>query len=113
MTGEEFEELLTRLDALIGEFETHADATVSAQSLELLRLVDAVHREGLGRLVHLIRQRQPELLGTVADDPVVRILLALYDLEPGGPPSPAAFIPLERLAKSAAVARERREGGRE
>jgi hypothetical protein len=42
-------------------------------------------------------------------DPVIRILLALYELEPGGSPR-AAFIPLERLAQSAASARARGEG---
>jgi hypothetical protein len=48
-------------------------------------------------------------VGEAAADPVVRILLALYDLEPGGSPT-ATFIPLERLAQSAAAARGRREG---
>jgi hypothetical protein len=109
MKGEEFEELLTSLDALIAEFEAHADGTVSERALEMLRLVDAVHREGLGRLVDVIRRRRPELMGEAAADPVVRILLALYDLEPGGSPT-ATFIPLERLAQSAAAARGRRGG---
>jgi hypothetical protein len=109
MTGEEFEALLTRLDALIADFEAHPDSSVSEQALELLRLVDAVHREGLGRLITMISRRHPELVSEAVIDPVIRILLALYELEPGGSPR-AAFIPLERLAQSAASARARSEG---
>ena len=109
MTSAEFEALLTQLDALVAEFEAHPDASVSEQALELLRLVDAVHREGLGRLVTMISRRHPELISEAAIDPVIRILLALYELEPGGSPR-TAFIPLERLAQSAASARARREG---
>jgi hypothetical protein len=109
MTVEEFEAALIRLDGLIAGFEADADASVSDRALELLRLVDAVHREGLGRLVDVIQRRHPELVGEAAGDPVIRILLTLYDLESGGAPT-ATFIPLERLAQSAALARERREG---
>jgi hypothetical protein len=109
MTRDEFEALLTRLDALIADFEAHPDASVREQALELLRLVDAVHREGLGRLITMIGRRHPDVVSEAALDPVIRILLALYELEPGASP-PAAFIPLERLAQSAAAARARREG---
>jgi hypothetical protein len=105
MAPEEFEDLLIRLDALVGELEAHPDARVRARALDLLRHVDAVHREGLGRLAGLIRGRDPELMAEAALDPVVGLLLSLYDLAPA---APRAFIPLERLEASAAAARARR-----
>ena len=105
MTTEEFEELLTHLDALVAEFEAHGDPGVSARALDLLRHVDAIHREGLGRLVELIHRRYPQLVEEVAQDGVVHILLSLYDLAPS--PPTGAFIPLARLEASAAAARSR------
>jgi hypothetical protein len=108
MTQGEFEDLLTGLDALVAEFEEHPDRAIGARVLELIRHVDAVHREGLGRLVSAIGGTDPAILENAARDPIVRILLALYDLEPGGPPE-AGFIPLSALQASALAARSRRE----
>ena len=109
MTDAEFEELLTGLEALVTEFEHHADATVSARTLEMLQHIDAVHREGLERLVALIGVRDPKILDSATHDAVVRILLALYDLDPGGERERRAFIPLTHLEASAHAMRARRE----
>jgi hypothetical protein len=109
MTEAEFEALLTRLDTLVTEFEQHPDLVVSASALEMIQLVDAVHREGLGRLVALIGGRDPKFLEDAAKDSIVRVLLALYDLEPGGARAHAAFIPLTQLEASAQLMRARRE----
>src|SRR3989442_802990 len=79
---------------------------VSARALELIRHVDGVHREGLARLVGLIGRRAPQLLDEAARDPVLSLLLALYDLAPAGDRG-AAFIPLADLERSAAAARAR------
>jgi hypothetical protein len=106
MTEREFEELLNHLDALVAGFEAHPDPELSARALELIRHVDAVHREALTRLVGLIARRDPHLLDEAGRDPIVGILLALYDLAPGGPAG-AAFIPLADLERSAAAARGR------
>jgi hypothetical protein len=106
MTEAEFQDLLRHLDALVSWFESHPDPEVSGQALALIRHVDAVHREGLERLVGLIRRRDPTLLDEARHDPIVSVLLALYDLAPASPPTPT-FIPLERLAASAAAARAR------
>lgn len=108
MSANEFEELLTRLDALVAEFEGHQDPAVSARVLELIRQVDAVHRAGLERLTALVARRHPELLDEMAVDPVAGLLLTLYDLTPGGRRN-AAFIPLAQLEASAYAARARRE----
>ena len=105
MTAGEFEALLSRVDALIAEFERHPDPDVRQRALDLLHGIDAVHREGIARLVDLLNQRFPRLLEeATATDPVIRLLLVLYDLAPSTSPSPA-FIPLERLQQSAALAR--------
>jgi hypothetical protein len=106
MTGTEFQELLGHLDALVASFETHPDSAVSALALELIRDIDAVHREALERLAELIGRREPALLEEAARDPIIGIVLALYDLAPAPRTSPA-FIPLERLAASATAARAR------
>jgi len=111
MTDAEFEDLLTHLDALVTEFEHHPDAVVSARAIEMIQHVDAVHREGLARLVALIGRRDPQCLEEAARDPIVRILLALYDLAPGGQER-GAFIPLAHLEASALAARARREDRR-
>jgi hypothetical protein len=108
MTGPEFEGLLTHLDALLTEFEQHPDAVVSARAMEMIQLVDAVHREALGRLVALAGRRNPRWIEEAACDPVVRILLALYDLAPGAEDH-RAFIPLAQLEASALAARARGE----
>lgn len=107
MTASEFEALLSRVDTLIAEFERHSDPDVRQLALDLLHGIDAVHREGIARLVDLMNQRFPRLLQEAAvADPVIRLLLVLYDLAPSAPPDPA-FIPLERLQQSAALARTR------
>src|SRR5215475_6130602 len=96
MTDGEFEELLTRLDALVTEFEQHPDPVVSARALEMIQLVDAVHRAGLGRLAALIHGRDPKLLEDAAQDSIVGILLALYELDPSRSSERGAFAPLDR-----------------
>ncbi len=54
---------------------------------ELLEWVDAFHRDGLSRLVEMIRQWRGEIfLESVGEDPVTGTLLAAYGLgeEPEG-----------------------------
>lgn len=107
MNAGEFEEFLAHLDALVAGFEQHAEPDVRGRALELLQHVDTVHREGLSRLVEVVNRRHPQLLEEAARDPVVRLFLTLYDLEP---PERAAgaFIPLQHLRQSAALAQTRR-----
>ena len=51
---------------------------------DLLDWIDAFHREGIGRLVELVRQWRGEVfLDALADDPVVGTLLAAYGLGVG------------------------------
>ena len=59
----------------------HPDYKVREQVEELLDWVDVFHREGLGRLVELIRAWRGEVfLENVAEDEVAGAFLALYDL---------------------------------
>ena len=63
----EFDEAVARLDQLVEELEREGDA----RALELLQLVDAIHRPALA----LIAAEELE-------HPIARALLAMYDLAP-------------------------------
>ncbi|HWQ13362.1 MAG TPA: Rieske 2Fe-2S domain-containing protein [Roseiflexaceae bacterium] len=79
----DFQAAAQRLDALVREFEALPSPEVREKVFELLQMVDAVHRAGLGRLVsHLRREGPPGAVERAAADPVVRTLLLLYDLLP-------------------------------
>lgn len=59
----------------------HPDPAVRADAAEVLDWIDAYHREGLGRLVEMVRQWRGEIfLEQAALDPVVGELLATYSL---------------------------------
>ncbi len=95
--------LIDQLDDLIAAFEQHPDITTREQAITLLSGLDALHREGLGRLVERLRAAgADEMLDHALSDPVVRTLLGLYDLAeldlPAEEPPPnVAFVPLENL----------------
>lgn len=75
----DFENVLEKIAGLAEELSSHPE--VGEQVLELLDWVDAYHREGLGRLVEMVRAWRGEIfLEAVADDPVAGSLLAAYDL---------------------------------
>lgn len=71
-----------RLDSLVQLFEQHPDETVRERVLELLGLVDALHREGLGRVVAAL---PPANYQALLNDPEAHTLLSLYDLAPLDP----------------------------
>lgn len=61
------------------------------------------------RLVEQLNRRYPQCVEESAQDPVVRLFLALYDL--GLPEREAqAFIPLQHLRQSAVLAQTRLRG---
>lgn len=79
-----YEQVLARIADLAEELTNHPDRTVAERSSELLDWVDAFHRDGLGRLVDMIRAWRGELfLEAVASDPVAGILLEAYGLGEG------------------------------
>ena len=71
-----------RLDTLIQGFEAHPNEAVRNQALEMLALVDALHREGVRRLVEVLWQGSPTVLAQALADESVTLLLQLYDLAP-------------------------------
>ena len=77
-------EVWGEIEALTEELLSCPDAEVVAQVEELLDWVDVFHRDGLGRLVEMIRSWRGELfLNSVANDDVTGTMLATYGLGEG------------------------------
>lgn len=77
-------EVWGQIESLADELLAHPDRVVAGQAEELLDWVDAFHREGLGRLVEMIRGWRGELfLNSVAGDEVTGTMLAAYGLGEG------------------------------
>lgn len=84
MTEEEFQAFGQQLDTLVQEFESLPYPEIQAKAFDMLQVVDAIHREALGRLIAFLQQHgQAELVERAAADPIVHTLLLLYDLIPG------------------------------
>ena len=80
---EEYSAVVERLGALVGEFEALPYPQLRDKAADLLEAVDALHRRPLERLVAILGDSgQPALMDQLADDPLVRQLLVLYDLIP-------------------------------
>ncbi|HEX2117960.1 MAG TPA: NifU family protein [Acidimicrobiales bacterium] len=76
-----YDEVLPRVSELFDELMTHPDAAVRDRVEEMMDLFDAFHREGLGRLVEMIRAWRGEIfLESVARDDVTGYFLNAYDL---------------------------------
>lgn len=106
MPYETYLNLLRQLDDLVTIFEHHPDPTTQEQAAALLSGLDLLHREGLGRLVGAIREAGADaLLDQATADPVVKILLGLYDLADldiaeEAPTQSTPFIPVDQLTMS-------------
>ncbi len=76
----EYTDVMPRVGELFDELMTHPDAAVRDRVEEMMDLFDTFHREGLGRLVEMIRAWRGEIfLENVADDDVTGYFLAAYD----------------------------------
>ena len=76
-----YTEIMVRVGELFEELQTHPDPAVGRKVEELLDWVDVFHREGLGRLVEMIRSWRGEIfLDSVARDDITGVFLATYDL---------------------------------
>lgn len=76
-----FEEVVDRIADLAENLLQHPDATVAGTASELLDWVDALHRDGIGRLVEMVREWRGEIfLEAAARDPIVGSLFAAYGL---------------------------------
>lgn len=89
--GLPYGEVLGRIAELAEELTGHPDREVAERVTELLDWVDAFHREGLGRLVEMVRAWRGEIfLETAANDEMVGTLLAAYGLGEGPDEAEAA-----------------------
>jgi|SRR5215213_8945599 len=76
-----YNEVMPRVGELFDELMTHPDAGVRDRVEEMMDLFDAFHREGLGRLVEMIRAWRGEIfLESVSRDEVTGYFLNAYDL---------------------------------
>lgn len=76
-----YTDIMPRVGELADQLANHPDPHVREQAFELLDWVDVFHREGLGRLVELIRAWRGEVfLEAVAEDEIAGPFLAVYDL---------------------------------
>lgn len=117
LTDEEFRAVCQHLDELVRQFEDLPFPEVRDHVFELLQMVDALHREGLGRLVGFLRDHdQGAWIDRAAEDRAVQTLFTLYDLIPMDPlrageapdrtgiaTGRAHFIPLSQIAVSRPV----------
>ncbi len=82
---ESLDQIAQRLDGLVQTFEQHPIIQVREEAMEMLGLIDVLHREGLQHLVELLQLQEPMLLNQLLEDPAIAMLLTLYDLMPPGP----------------------------
>ncbi len=76
-----FSEVLARIGDLAERLTNHPDPQVAEEVTELLDWVDAFHKEGLGRLVEMIRAWRGEIfLESVARDDITGLFLQVYGL---------------------------------
>jgi Fe-S cluster biogenesis protein NfuA len=88
-----YDDVAARVDELVRFFETHPDPAVQESAIELLQLVDALHRSPLERLAALLESYAWDSgsgisippLERARSDHLIRRLLQLYDLVPPDP----------------------------
>jgi Fe-S cluster biogenesis protein NfuA len=79
-----YRDVLARISLLAEQFVNHPDANTADGVAELLDWIDAFHRDGLARLVEMIRAWRGEIfLESVDHDEVVSLLLGVYGLGEG------------------------------
>jgi len=92
VSDESLDQITQRLDALIQGFEQHPIIQVRDQVMEMLGLIDALHRLGLQHLVGVVQAQGPTPFDQLVADPAVQTLLTLYDLMPPSPREQVEFV---------------------
>ncbi len=78
-SNEEWSALLCQVDGLVQKMDDLPYPAVKENVFELLAGIDAIHREGLHRLVRLFKEG---VLEQVVTDPAIHTLMEIYDLLP-------------------------------
>ena len=79
-----YQEAWAYIAELAESLANHPDSKVAERVLELLDWVDAVHRDGLGRLIEMIRSWRGEIfLESIARDEITGTMLEAYGLGEG------------------------------
>ena len=109
MPEENLEDLLTRLERIIGTFENEPDLALRERVFELLESVDAVHRRLIWQVGERVWSKDPTLFESLLADPIASILFEMYGLvaperrgvdETAKSEQPAAFVALGDLEAS-------------
>jgi nitrite reductase/ring-hydroxylating ferredoxin subunit len=108
MPEENLDDLLTRLERIIGTFENEPDLAIRERVFELLESVDAVHRRLIWQVGERVWSKDPALFESLLADPIASILFEMYGLvapeQRGGVDTktdqPAAFVALGDLEAS-------------
>ncbi len=105
----DFQELLERVGASVARLEEWEDERRRDEVFALLDGVDSLHRQALGRLLEAVGNLGGQrLLERVAEDPMVRALLEMYDL-----PEPDERTQVEHALEPVHTYIESRGGGLE
>lgn len=75
------DEAIAQIAQLIAQLEDVPDAATRERARALVAGILVLHRRGFAKLLELLRG-QPQLVETIARDPVVGSLLVLHDLHP-------------------------------
>lgn len=81
LSDEEFEQVVQGLRERLDHIEGLPDS-VRDRILDLLNLLDLMHREGLRRILDHVDEKMPEVRESLLRDPAVQTLLLLYELAP-------------------------------
>lgn len=71
-----------RIERLLAELASVADPAAARYGEQLVRTLIELYGAGLARIVDLLEQADPQLLGQVAADPLASGLLVIHDLHP-------------------------------
>lgn len=87
-------EVAQNLERLVSHFENYPHPEVKEGVLEMLSMVDELHRPAIQGLAALLERADPALLDRAKEDPAIHMLLVLYEviphplIEPESPPDP-------------------------
>lgn len=88
-----YTDIMPRVGELAGQLMSHPDRDVQEQTEELLDWIDVFHREGLVRVVDLIKAWRGEIfLEQVETDEIIGPFLFAYDLTEGEEPPDAGGV---------------------